>query len=183
MSNPNLYQEEQQEQQEQNFEEQQEEYPECLACCCPIEPDVYSLFRYHQDQEWIPSRYCWDCIQYLLQTKWQDYCDGISKADCAVALDRLIENGPPINLRDPVGFYDPDPEKHQEIQSGMFRNKDTSLEVFEFKFQDNVLSAKLDGSLIGQARLDWWEELKEIRRGLADREANHQEPNREDNDD
>lgn len=155
-----------------NQNSETEEYPDCLACICPIEPELYSEFRYHQDQEWIPSRYCWDCIQYLLKTKWQDYCNGIAKADCATALDRLIENGPPTNLRDPVGFYDPEPSRHEEIQPGMFRNKDTSLEVFEFRYCQNVLSAKLDGSLTGQSRLDWWDELKEIRRGLADREAN-----------
>lgn len=146
---------------------------DCLVCCSPIDTQLYSEFRYHQEQEWIPSRYCWDCIQYLLKTRWQDYCDSITKADCAVALDRLIQNGPPINLRDPVGFYDPEPSKHEEIQPGMFRNKDVSLEVYEFKYCNNVLTAKLEGSLTGNKRKMWWDELKEIRQGLADNEINN----------
>lgn len=147
-------------------------YKDCLACCCSIEPELYSEFRYYHDQEWIPSRYCWDCIQYLLNNRWNDYCKGIANADCASALDRLIVNGPPINLRDPVGFYDPNPMNHEEIQTGVFRNKDISLEVLEFRYQENIISAKLEGSLSGQARIDWWNELKEIRQGLVDQEAN-----------
>jgi len=143
---------------------------DCIACCCPIDKELYSEFRYNSNQTWIPSRYCWDCIQYMIKNKWQDYLDGITKADCSKALERLIIGGPPINLRDPVGFYDPDPDKHEEIQNGMFRNKDTSLEVFEFKYQNQIYPAKLDNSLIGDERIKWWEELKEIQRGLAQKE-------------
>ncbi len=143
---------------------------DCIACCCPIDEDLYSEFRYDPNQKWIQSRYCWDCIQYMLKNKWQDYVDGITKADCASALERLINGGPPINLRDPVGFYDPDPNKHDEIQKGIFRNKDVSLEVFELRYQNNIYPAKLDNSLTGDERLKWWDELKEIQRGLAYKE-------------
>jgi hypothetical protein len=43
--------------------------------------------------------YCQECIGIMLSRKWTDYTEGIVKTDCAAEWKRLVDRGPPVNLR------------------------------------------------------------------------------------
>lgn len=146
----------------------------CLACAMELEDDLVSQYRFSEDQEWINSRYCWDCIQYMIENNWSIYLNGIAKADCAAALNRLIVHGPPINIRDPVGFIDPNNCKAIKDPKGIilnYQNNDVTLEVKEFLHDNIIISAKLKDSYQGEQRLTWWDELKAIKAGMEASES------------
>ncbi|KAL7067640.1 hypothetical protein ACR3K2_19140 [Cryptosporidium serpentis] len=75
------------------------------------------------------------------------YCESIKNTKCLKEQQALLQRGPPINIRDIHGF----PECHDN-------------EVFSLcnsKTRDNI-DPKLDGSLIGDERIKFWNELKQF---------------------
>ena len=101
-------------------------------------------YQINNNTTWHLSNYCESCVYYLLNTSWKIYTDQVKQADCKKALQKLIDVGPPINLRDRVGFPNPlDKTKLTEIDNLMFlKNK-------------KIISAKLKDSLSGEKRTEY----------------------------
>ncbi|AYV84473.1 MAG: hypothetical protein Hyperionvirus26_28 [Hyperionvirus sp.] len=113
----------------------------CKCCYSDITADNYALYKNSASADWLPSSYCKLCLKEMLLNGWTKFIGLIDKADCAAALKRLIDRPPPINLRDPE----------------CFPNGDVEL----FYFDDTEQSAKLHGSLTGEAHVELWNKLKD----------------------
>lgn len=128
------------------------EIKQCKCCFGDMDKDVYAFYQENKDEDWYSSNYCKDCITQMLGNGWNIYVEQIKKADCKAALLKLIERGPPINLRDKLAFPCENPQ----------------CEVYAFYFDDKVQSAKLKDSFTGKKRKEWWDELKEIALAMKD---------------
>lgn len=84
---------------------------------------------------WKMSKFCQDCIGYLLQTQWKLYTDALAKTTCKAEQRRLLQRGPPINLRDDEAL--PCPEKGEVM-------------MLWYMSDGQEHSAKLTGSLVGE---------------------------------
>ena len=115
----------------------------CCGCCFD-EIDNNNMVKYKinsHDSQWLISNYCENCVNYIISTSWKIFTDSVEKADCKKSLQKILDVGPPINIRDKVGFPDPN-------------NKDNLTEIDSLLFCRNkqIKSAKLDGSLEGVDR-------------------------------
>ncbi|EKX72888.1 conserved hypothetical protein [Theileria equi strain WA] len=125
-----------------------EEGKSCLVCFEDLSKDNMVGYKVDIYSIWSISTFCIDCVQRLLKIQYYKYLETLSKTTCAREQRTLLDKGPPINISDRIGFP----------LSG-------SQEVFcLFDFNTfKPLSAKLDGSLTGQARQDLWDELNKFR--------------------
>lgn len=117
---------------------------ECSICFDEITKDNYVLYKDKEDTLWLKSNYCKSCIQYLISTQWERYVDSVDKANCAAELRRLLELGPPINLR----------------EKSFICNNERS-EVYKLYYDSGEQSAKLNGSLTGVELDDWLKNQQE----------------------
>ena len=115
-------------------------------CCssCFDEIDNNNMVKYKvksENKQWLISNYCENCVHYVINTSWKIFTDSVEKADCKKSLQKILDVGPPINIRDKVGFPDPN-------------NKETLTEIHSLLFCRNntIQSAKLKGSLTGIER-------------------------------
>jgi hypothetical protein len=113
-------------------------------------------------------------VSHLLKTSWQKYLKGVEQADCQATLNRLIAGqreivfwgvdcalsvvvcpgGPPINLVDATGLpCPPAGSSDPASESG-------AVHQFWHESDGKEHSAKLEGSLTGEARMAWWSERK-----------------------
>ena len=129
-----------------------QEIKDCKCCLSEINSNNYVLYKDNIESEYKSSFFCSDCVSILVETGWNTYISNVNNADCAAALKRLIEKGPPINLRDDYGV--PCDNENNE--------------VVIFYFGDGIKSAKLNGSLVGDERLIWWGEMALLQKTLAD---------------
>ncbi|XP_022588327.2 uncharacterized protein LOC34618102 [Cyclospora cayetanensis] len=118
---------------------------ECLVCFDDITEETYCEYRVPGDSRWHPACFCYPCIQQLQQTQFKRYCDGVSHSTCAKEQRALLHRGPPINLSDPHAF--PVAER-------------TEVEALWIAATKQQASAKLEGSLTGEAREKLWNELQ-----------------------
>jgi hypothetical protein len=125
------------------FDKFNQEITEC-KCCSKIDNSNYVLYKDRELEDWKSSFYCTDCIKYMLLTQWEEYVKLINSANCESALKRLIEEGPPINIRDMMGL----PCENE------------TKEPLYLYYDEGHRYAQLKGSLIGEARQKWWDELK-----------------------
>lgn len=117
----------------------------CYSCLDTLCEENYVLYKDKEENDWYPCIYCSECIKYMLDTQWGQYMQNISQPDCAATLRRILESGPPINLRD----------------KSIICNNDNS-EVYKFYFSKCEQSAKLKGSLVGEEREKFILHQKEI---------------------
>ena len=116
---------------------------ECKSCFDDITLENKVSYRIHNNTKWLPSYYCEQCTRFLLSTSWKIFTDQVKEADCKRALQKILEVGPPINLRDKTGFPDPhDNSKLTEINELLFSNGEQ-------------ISAKLKGSFTGKKRQEY----------------------------
>ena len=113
----------------------------CIACYDELTNILYYCEDYHKN--WKRSQYCINCINYLKKMQWDNFQKDIND-DCLATLRRIIETGPPINVRD--------------IYSMKCENE--SGEVYLFMYENIEVDAKLENSLIGDERDLLWLELK-----------------------
>ncbi|CDJ67665.1 hypothetical protein, conserved [Eimeria necatrix] len=118
---------------------------ECLVCYEDITEDNYCEYQAPGDSRWYPCFFCYPCVQQLQQTQFQRYCDGVSRSTCAKEQRALLTRGPPVNLWDAHAF--PVADKSEIEQLWVAKDRRTA-------------SAKLDGSLTGEAREKLWSELR-----------------------
>ena len=92
---------------------------------------------------WQPSGYCQGCIEQLLKTQWNTYTTALAKTTCKAEQRRLLARGPPINISDAKAL--PCPEN-------------CDVEMLWYMSDGQEHSAKLEGSLVGEARQKYWDE-------------------------
>lgn len=138
---------------------------DCVFCCDDLTEENYVEYRAVPDGPWLKSIYCQPCLEtHFIQGQWQKYLDSIAAADCAAALRRVLSAPPPINVKD-AGLPCKDNGYNEEVQS------------FWFSSDKQVHSAKLVGSLEGEARDKFWSEKQafltatELQEELAKAEA------------
>eukprot|EP00349_Pseudokeronopsis_sp_Brazil_P008790 CAMPEP_0202972034 /NCGR_PEP_ID=MMETSP1396-20130829/32842_1 /ASSEMBLY_ACC=CAM_ASM_000872 /TAXON_ID= /ORGANISM="Pseudokeronopsis sp., Strain Brazil" /LENGTH=152 /DNA_ID=CAMNT_0049702029 /DNA_START=93 /DNA_END=551 /DNA_ORIENTATION=+ len=123
---------------------------ECLCCMEDISAENYAEYLPHAHEEnpnpsWIPAQYCQTCIEYLLQTQFQNFKDAWQKTTCKAEQRRLVTRGPPINLRDDKAM--PCPGK-------------VEINLLWYMSDGQEKSAKLLNSLEGEERERYWDELR-----------------------
>ena len=109
----------------------------CLICFDDLTEDDIVLYKISSDIEYIRSDCCKSCVKHLIENSWDVYIDRIKKAECEAEMKRLIEYGPPVNLR------------CMSIMTNYNNNEKIKPdEEFESLYFDNqIQSAKLIGSL------------------------------------
>ena len=131
----------------------------CLICFDDITNETMTMYKRYkrssgnnQDNEnnfYTKSKCCVTCVKHMLDVSWENYVDRLKNADCEAEMRRLLELGPPINLR-----------CSNVLESD---NKIDPKEEFESLYFDNQeQSAKLKGSLIGDDRNNWIIEQQQI---------------------
>ena len=73
----------------------------CACCWDDIDSSNYVEYKSSAESEWLPSLFCANCIEHLRSTQWDQYVNGLAKTTCKAEQRRLLERGPPINIRDP----------------------------------------------------------------------------------
>ena len=68
------------------------------ATFSPLRSLVALLLDVVPTGKWLPCHFCLTCTEYLLQTQWKKYTDGLAKATCKAEQRRLLDKGPPINI-------------------------------------------------------------------------------------
>ncbi|GAW82589.1 hypothetical protein, conserved [Plasmodium gonderi] len=117
----------------------------CLICYDDIDESNYIEYKTSHTSEWYPSMFCLNCTEILIQTQYHKYINNVQKSECLREQKNLLEMGPPINVKDKNGF---------PLSEG---NEIHSLWYFCDK---KIHTAKLDGSLVGEERVNLWNELK-----------------------
>tara|TARA_B100001094_G_C18126031_1_gene769515 strand:- start:384 stop:770 length:387 start_codon:yes stop_codon:yes gene_type:complete len=116
---------------------------DCKSCFEDLTKINKVYYRINNKKNWLESKYCCNCVTYLQNTAWKIFTDQVTKADCKKALKKILDVGPPINLRDKNGF--PDPIDNTKL-----------TEIDELLFYDNIIKpAKLKDSLVGQERINY----------------------------
>ena len=125
---------------------------ECKSCFDDINDVNKVQYRINQTKKWYNSNYCETCVTYLLNISWTIFTEQVEKADCKKALAKILEVGPPINLRDKTGF--PNPNNSTLL---------TEIDELFFCSKKKIIDAKLKGSLIGNKRTEYIQFLQNFK--------------------
>ncbi|GFE55557.1 hypothetical protein BaOVIS_029610 [Babesia ovis] len=120
----------------------------CLVCFEDLTRENAVGYKVDKDAEWALATFCIDCIKYLLKTQYEKYINALRTTTCAKEQRSLLERGPPINVSDRLGFP--------------LAEKEEVYELFDVG-ESKVMSAKLEGSLVGEEREQLWKELSQFR--------------------
>ena len=118
---------------------------ECLVCYEDVTPDNYCEYRVAPDRPWQPSKYCWECLERLMDSKFEAYVSGVANSTCEAEMRRYLTKGPPIYVEDNAGLPVGEGEHVDEIWVSS---------------DDSVRSGKVKGALEGEARQKLWDEQK-----------------------
>ena len=113
----------------------------CQCCFDDITNENMVKYQINNNSKWLTSNYCETCVNFLQETSWKIFTDQVEKADCKKALQKILDVGPPINLRDKSGFPNP-----------LDNNLLTEIDKLFLCSENKEKSAKLKGSLIGKDR-------------------------------
>lgn len=117
----------------------------CCKCCFDdITNDNMVKYQINGKNTWLTCNYCEMCVDYLQKTSWKIFTDQVEKADCKKALQRILEDGPPINLRDKGGF--PNPVNKELL---------TEIDKLFFCSLNEEVSPKVTGSFTGKKREEY----------------------------
>eukprot|EP00608_Synchroma_pusillum_P005526 CAMPEP_0198429728 /NCGR_PEP_ID=MMETSP1452-20131203/9272_1 /TAXON_ID=1181717 /ORGANISM="Synchroma pusillum, Strain CCMP3072" /LENGTH=228 /DNA_ID=CAMNT_0044150145 /DNA_START=37 /DNA_END=721 /DNA_ORIENTATION=- len=118
---------------------------ECMCCMEDITMNLYVEYCESEGAPWRPATFCRMCIEHLLSTQWNQYCDRLRMTKCKAEQRRLLTAGPPVNIKDP---------------NAMPCGDDGEVFALWYGLDRQVHSAKLEGSLTGEAREKYWEEQR-----------------------
>jgi hypothetical protein len=121
----------------------------CMSCWDDVSSENYVEYRSSATSTWSPSGFCEMCVGMLLKGQWKKYTESLSTTTCKAEQRRLLERGPPINVSDKTAMPCPDGD-HAEVHSLWYMS------------DGEEHSAKLDGSLEGDARQTYWKNQKEF---------------------
>jgi hypothetical protein len=113
----------------------EENVGDCVVCIEELTESTTVVYQDKKDSDWKKCVYCDACVKSMLDTKWEIFMQSLKKIDCEPAFKRIVASGPPINLRDSALPCDND-----------------AKEVYMFKCNGEVFSAKLKESYIGEKR-------------------------------
>lgn len=112
-------------------------------CTCCLEEITYENRCFYNTKlapnKWKESRYCIDCVRYLLSQRFYEYIKAIQESDCEKELNGLILKGPPIWLTD--GGLPVDEGDH----------------VVLIRCGDTPQVARYEGAPIGEERQQLWD--------------------------
>ena len=77
---------------------------ECLVCYEDLTAENYVEYRVAPDAPWLAAKFCEECLQTLIDTKFEAYMSGVAKSTCEAELRRYMARGPPVYVEDPMGF-------------------------------------------------------------------------------
>jgi hypothetical protein len=77
---------------------------ECVVCYEDLTADNYVEYRVGPTAPWLPAKFCQECLQTVLDTKFEAYMTGVASSTCEAELRRYMLKGPPIYIEDPTGF-------------------------------------------------------------------------------
>lgn len=110
----------------------------CISCYDNITNENYVLYKDNEISPWKSCNFCEICIINMIETQWELYVQNVATEDCEPTLRKLLNKGPPINLRENSIICD-----------------NEQSEVYKFWFANSEQSAKLKGSLEGEQRNKW----------------------------
>ena len=107
----------------------------CMCCWEDLTGENYIEYKSSIDSPWLPSGFCRDCINTLIQHQFDTYKKSLAETKCKAEQRRLLQQGPPINISDKTALVCPD-----------------GGEVYLLwqMIDGTERSAKLDGSLVGE---------------------------------
>lgn len=113
-------------------------------------PGERCWWRTANNQEWQFSKYCFACVERAKNENYTNYIENVKNATCPKQLRNLIEAGPPVYIIDSTTF---------PVQEGDY--------VSEFRRirpngEEEIVSARLVGSVTGEERDRVWQELQGI---------------------
>jgi len=120
---------------------------ECMVCFGDIDNENYVEYQTDDNSKWFAALSCQMCIEYLIETQFNRYSELVKTTTCKAELGRLLKSGPPINLREPTTLPCPD---------------DKEVHKLWYMSDNKERSAKLVGSLEGEERQKYWDEIKEF---------------------
>lgn len=144
--------------------------PKDLTCLCTwddisLEAGTYCEYRIHPTKTWHSSNFSSDILRHLLKTQFGKYLSDVEKAskDCAAAVRRLINKGPPIYIADATALplY---PGEEAEASAGSERVAKEELRHVDclwFSDTNQEVGAKLEGCMEGEDRLELWNTQKQ----------------------
>ena len=107
----------------------------CQCCWDDIDNTNYVEYLPYDSIQWLSSGYCMNCCDHLLSTQYELYVNSLAKTTCKAEQRRLIQRGPPINLKDSKALPCPD---------------DKEVYMLWYISDEQERSAKLTGSLTGE---------------------------------
>jgi hypothetical protein len=112
----------------------------CLITMDDITKENYAEYRCQPSGKWLPAQMTSEMVLHFISTGWDKYVKDVEAAskDCAAAVRRLVQKGPPLYVSEPKIL--PLPEGDEYIDEFWFMNG------------DQTISAKLEGALEGEAR-------------------------------
>ena len=99
----------------------------CEVCFEDIAEDSIVKYRLSETDDFKVFVYCSECLKIIINEQWDKYVTNLKKVDCEKSLLSLIQDGPPINFRDTC--------------------IEDNKEIYEFYYDNKIISAKLKGSL------------------------------------
>lgn len=129
---------------------------ECMCCFGDIDASCYVEYKAVAEGKWLRSKFCEICVTYLLKSQFQKYKDTLAKSKCQAEMRRMVTAGPPVNVKDAVAL----PCGEDEGVIGDSHNGE--VHSLWYSSDGEVHSAKLEGSLEGDARERYWQEIREF---------------------
>lgn len=117
--------------------------------CCLLELDEEQTVYYQHsgmkdDESWILSKFCWETINTILNSKYKEYMEKVYTSKCKKELGGMIESGPPIWFTD-AALPVPDGEH-----------------IIKFKTNNGEIDAIYVGATQGDERQKIWDHIKEV---------------------
>lgn len=119
---------------------------ECLAYMIDIDETNYCEYQTNTGK-WLPSLYCDEVIDHLIDSLFEKYKDDCNKCTCKKQMRRMIQKGPPMYLYDDHAL----PVEDGEYITNVW-----------FSYTNSTKSAKLKGALEGIERQTLWDHFKTI---------------------
>lgn len=135
---------------------------ECLVTMEDITVENYVEYQIYPSMKW-KTCYMEQCVvEELLATQFTRYVSQVRAADCQAELSRLLSQGPPIYISDPIGLPlrsdDDDDDDDTKVEAEEGRH----VHALWYSSDEQIRSAKLNGAVEGAERQKLWEELKEF---------------------
>mmetsp|Transcript_6743 Transcript_6743/g.10652 ORF Transcript_6743/g.10652 Transcript_6743/m.10652 type:complete len:151 (+) Transcript_6743:85-537(+) len=136
---------------------------ECMVLLDDITEENYCEYQCMPSGLWHPAKACSEVVKELIDTQFNKYLDDVEKAtkDCAAAVRRLVDKGPPVYLSDPHALPMPEGETH--------------IEKVWYMAENEEVSSRLKGALEGEEREKLWTSQKEVLASMEAVEASSKE--------